>query len=181
MAEGNTSIRIQFTRPKRDAAKVAHDAGALAKGNVQIAKALTLGLQMLTFQAQKERFTGSGPFPVAANRLGNVSGRLKRDLHAETVEHTATGYQGKIGSAVEYFGAHEVGFEGDVSVRAHTRAAHTLQKRNMSRLEQSVRSHKRHLKIPARRPLRTAIEEHAAPIIGGQVHGAITRLLSSSL
>jgi len=178
---GEFSMRVKLTIPARDAETIARDAAILAKANGKIAKALTLGLQMLTFQAQKERFTGSGPFPVAANRLGNISGRLKRDLHAETVEHTPTGYQGKIGSAVEYFGAHEVGFEGDVSVRAHTRAAHTLQKRNMSRLEQSVRSHKRHLKIPARRPLRTAIEEHAETIIGGQVHGAITRLLSSSL
>ena len=169
MSIPQTSIRVRFAKPSQGSGDPLATAANVAKPSARIAKAITLGMRMLALQAQKERFTGQGPFPVAQKRLGVVTGRLRRDIHAEPATLTSTGYRGKIGSNVEYFGAHEVGFEGNVSVRAHTRAAHTIKKRNMSRLEQSVRAHVRHVKILARMPLRTAIEEHAERIIGAEV------------
>jgi hypothetical protein len=173
MSLPQTSIRVTFAKPPQGSGDPAAMAAAVAAPSARMAKALTLGMQKLAFRAQKERFTGQGPFPVAQKRLGVVSGRLRRDIHAETVTQTATGYRGRIGSNVEYFGAHEAGFEGDVSVRAHTRKPHTIAKRNLSRLEQSVRAHSRRVKIPARRPLRTAIEEHATEILGAEIRKAV--------
>lgn len=173
MSLPKTSIRVRFAKPSQGSGDPLAAAANMAKPSARMAQAITLGMQMLALQAQKERFTGQGPFPVAQKRLGVVSGRLRRDIHAENATLTSTGYRGKIGASVEYFGAHEVGFDGNVSVRAHTRAPHTIKKRNMSRLEQSVRAHTRHLKIIARMPLRTAIEEHAERIIGGEVGKAV--------
>lgn len=171
------SIRISFTKPKPSADKALAQAAVLAKPNETLRNALTLGMQEIALKAQKERFTGKGPFPVSQHRLGNVSGRLKRDIHAEDATITATGYSARIGSVVEYFGIHELGFEGSVSVRAHTRKPHTIAKRNMSRLEQSVRSHSRQVKVPARAPLRHAIEDHALPILDNAISRALRKLV----
>lgn len=160
--------------------------------NETLRQALTMGLMMLATVAQKERFTGQGPFAVSENRLGIVSGRLRRDLHSEPATLTATGYSGRIGASVSYFGPHEIGFEGVVSVRAHSRAAHTLSERPIagkngkvrtraaqSRLEQSVRAHKRKVKIPARRPLATAMEQHSVRVLGAAITKALKTLTTS--
>lgn len=173
---GNFSLRVRLAKSSPDAGEAIAKAEAMAVPNETMRQALALGMQKLAFKAQKERFTGQGPFPIAQKRLGNVTGRLKRDLHAEDVTITARGYRSRIGSVVEYFGAHEVGFEGDVSVRAHVRAAHTIKKRNMSRLEQSVRAHTRHVKILARMPLRTAIEEHSEAIFSEAIKKGVAAL-----
>jgi hypothetical protein len=42
-------------------------------------------------------------------------------------------------------------------------------------LPASVRAHSRRMNIPARKPLRTAIEEHGGKIIGGEIRAAIQR------
>ncbi len=169
------SFRIRFAPPSPDGREAIARVMAIAGPSETLRKAFTLGLQKLAFRAQKERFTGQGPFPVAQRRLGVVSGRLRRDLHAEDAVLTENGVSGRIGAAVEYFGAHEIGFDGTVSVRAHQRRAHTIKKKNLSRLEQSVRAHTKRMKVPARRPLRTAIEEHGGKIIGGKIRQAIQR------
>lgn len=141
-------------------------------------EAISVALLELATVAQRERFTGYGPFPVAEHRLGVVTGRLRRDLHAEPATKTSTGYTGRIGSPVEYFRAHEIGFDGDVTVHAHTRSAREVNRKAMERvskkgtkftikanrfslMEQSVRSFTRHMKVPARAPLATAIREHS--------------------
>jgi hypothetical protein len=163
------SIRITFAAPPRGGDPAAVHA-AQTRPNERMRQAISRGLQMLAFRAAKDRFTGKGPFPVSQRKLGNVSGRLKRDLHAEAATMTATGYRGRVGSVVEYFGPHEVGFSGQVSVRAHSRKAYTVGgKRGYTVLPQSVRAHSKTLKIPARQPLATAIREHGQAIIGGEI------------
>jgi hypothetical protein len=86
-----------------------------------------------------------------------------------------------------------VGFEGTVQVKAHKRDAREVKRKKQTRvtksgkavsiranrfslLEQSVRAHSRKVSIPARRPLRTAIEKHSARIIGLELTRAINTL-----
>lgn len=170
------SIRVQFAKPSQDVGDVVAEVRKVKGGDKRMADGITLGLQMLTLRVQKDRFTGKGPFPVADKKLGVVSGRLRRDLHAEKAEITGSGYSGRIGAAVEYFGAHELGFSGTVQVPAHTRKAYTT-RRGYSVLEQSVRSHSKQMKVPKRMPLRGGIEEHSMRILGGQINKTIETIL----
>ena len=171
------SIRIKLVKPSRDVRDVMARMLRVRNGDEILRKNLELGLQLLTTQIQKERFTGKGAFPVSEKRLGVVTGRLRRDLHSEKVTIGGGRYQGRIGSAVEYFAAHELGFSGRVNVPAHKRSAYTT-RRGYSVLEQSVRGHSKQMKIPKRAPLRTGIEEHSARIIGGAANRAMTLIFS---
>jgi hypothetical protein len=181
---GNFSIRVRLAKPSQDGGDALAKAKELAAPNAKIAQAITLGMQKLVFRAQKERFTGQGPFPVSERKLGVVTGRLRRDLHAEQAVLTGTGYSIRSGSNVEYFGAHEVGFDGSVNVKAHTRYPKTsIQKTRRGKQVSiriadknrpiSVRAHTRKMKVAARMPLRTAIEQHAGTIVGAAISKAL--------
>lgn len=184
------SIRVTLAKPSRDGEAALAKAAALSRPNEAMRSALSLGMQKLAFRAQNERFTGQGPFPVSARKLGNVSGRLKRELHAEPATISGRGYGGRIGAAVKYFGAHEVGFSGVVQVPEHRRDAYTVKRRAQSRtsktgkqfsvranqysvLPGSVRAHSRKMNVPARKPLRTAIEEHGPKILGESIRKGV--------
>lgn len=184
------SIRLQFAKPPQGGGDPVAMMAALAEPNERMRGALSLGLQKLAFRAQKERFTGQGPFPVSQNRLGVVSGRLRRDLHSEPAEITGRGYSGRIGAAVEYYGAHELGFSGTVNVPAHKRDARTVDRKAQTRttksgkavsirsnqfslLPQSVRAHTRKVTIPKRAPLATAITQHGEAILGAEISKVI--------
>jgi len=170
------SIRMtvsELTRGSRDPIAAAQD---LMRPNEKIRKAIDAGLQQLVYLGTKERFQGKGPFPVSQHRLGNVTGRLKQDLYAGKTVISGNGYIGKAGSSVTYFGIHEFGFVGNVSVRAHIRARHTLPKKKMSRLEQSVRAHSRKLNIPARAPFQNAIADHGQRLVVNSIRQAIQSL-----
>lgn len=120
---------------------------------------------------QRARFTGTGPFPVSEQKLGHRSRRLIRSLGASraVVRDAASLKVGTgIGSNVKYFGAHEFGFEGSVSVPAHTRQMpETARVSSSGRAytvpahTQTVRAHSRRMKVPERRPLRAGLEEEA--------------------
>lgn len=163
------SLRVDLAAVTR--AHGAVTAMATLRESPAMQQAFSAGLLELTMVAQKERFTGHGPFPVADKKLGVVTGRLRRDLHAEPAVRTEQGFRGRIGSAVEYFRAHELGYSGTVQVPAHKRGRYTVAKRGYSVLEQSVRAHTRKVNIPRREPLMTAISEHSARIF----NAAITR------
>lgn len=186
------SIRVSLAGLSPDGREIAAMMDRIVHPNETLRNSISLGLQMLALRVQKERFTGQGPFPVADKKLGVKSGRLSRDLHAEPAAVTGNGYSGRIGTAVEYFAAHELGFEGEVSVRAHVRSAHTLSKKKItnskgkvqirpaqSRLEQSVRAHKRKVKIPKREPLRTGIEQHAPAILRTQIRKGLEAITNA--
>lgn len=187
------SIRITLATPPQGGGDPSAMLDALVQPNEEIRKALSLGLDLLAKQAAKERFRGKGPFPVSQNRLGVVSGRLVQDLYGADARITADGYTGQVGSRLEYFGAHEVGFSGTVQVPAHTRDSYQVNRKRQTRtsksgkpvsiranrysvLPHSVRAHSKKLNIPARKPLRTAIEEHAGTILGAEIDKAVTRI-----
>lgn len=185
------SVRVDFAAASQAGRTVDR---AAAMGNSEVMRqAISAGLLELSFVAQKERFTGAGPFPVAEKRLGVDTGRLRRDLHAEPAEMVSSGYRGRIGSVVEYFGAHELGFDGSVDVPAHTRDRRTVKRKaktftrkgkqvsiranQFSLLEQSVRAHKKRMKIPRREPLATAIREHSVRIMGEAMQKGADQIL----
>lgn len=118
---------------------------------------------------KRSRFTGNGPFPVAQSKLGHVSRRLIRALTASRAviaDANKLIVNSALGSNVVYFGAHEFGFDGPVSIPAHTREMpETVRTSSGGRSfrvrahTQQVKSHSRRLRIPERRPLRAGLEE----------------------
>lgn len=187
------SLRIELAVDVQGARKALADAMQCTRGNETVRKAIDLGMQKLAFQAQKERFTGNGPFPVSENRLGVVSGRMRRAIYARAATITADGYEAKIGAAVEYFAAHEFGFNGTVQVPQHQREAYSVNRAARTRtskkgkefsvranqfsvLPGSVRAHARKVNIPARKPMRTAIEQHGARILSAAIKAALKNL-----
>lgn len=180
------SLRVRFAKPSQEGGDALAAAREVSAPNEGMRRAITRGAQKLVLKAQKDRFTGQGPFPVAESRLGVVSGRLRRDLHAEEAVMSATGYTVRMGATVEYFGAHERGFQGTVQVPAHTREAYTVNRKPISRtgkngktvsiranqfsvLPTSVRAHTRKMKVPARKPLATAITQHGGATFGREI------------
>jgi hypothetical protein len=136
-----------------------------------------VGLEVVGL-AVKGRFTGQGPFPVSQNKLGVVTGRLRRSIRSTKAQVNLRTGQISIsfGSNVAYFAIHEFGFHGDVQVKAHTRRLAggatyrrgKLTKGYQERLKKNlrtggkafaqVRQHKRKVKTPARKPLGTQLE-----------------------
>lgn len=142
--------------------------------------AIQRGLQTVVLKVQRTRFSAKGPFPVSERKLGIRTGRLRRDLHSETVTIQARGYRGRVGSVVEYFGAHEQGFSGTVNVRAHSRRAYNRGgKRGYTVLPQSVRAHTKQVNIPKREPLAAGLREHAEPILRAEVSRGIASMLKA--
>lgn len=104
--------------------------------------------------------------------LGVVTGRLRRSVRPAKARVFGNVIWSAIGSNVRYAGAHEFGFQGTVTVRAHTRRfarfegqaislkdAKTLQGRSkkvnpgLHQGQQQVRSHSRKMNIQARAPI----------------------------
>ena len=154
-----------------DAARAAGVVDALAgmAGHPEMLRAFDRAAQQLVRVAMEERFTGKGPYPVSEKKLGVVTGQMRRLLYAAEAARTEKGISVRVGSAVEYFAAHELGFDGDVSVRQHARSRHTMKSKRYSRMEQSVRAHTRHMHVPKREPLMAAIRDHASALFGAEL------------
>lgn len=116
----------------------------------------------------------SGPRPL---RLDRRTGRLRGSIAVSVEDAAGSGVRGKIGTNVVYARAHEKGFRGAVSVRAHTRK---VKSRNVYGAERRVsksgkayakkvvaatglafvKGHTRRMNLPARPFLRPAIEDN---------------------
>lgn len=143
-----------------------------------LGRAFGSAAQEVLGRAIKNRFTGSGPFPVSQNRLGVKSHRLRKSLRATRPQvNTAAGTVSvSLGSNVSYYAGHEFGFRGRVQVKGHVRKALAGTTRTFrgkltkaasagskARLQSGrgnysyVRPHSRRLNIPARAPLGTEL------------------------
>jgi hypothetical protein len=181
------SLRVRF---KKAESAVDPDAAArtLVMGNETIRAGLSGALLEINRLAQRERMTGHGPFPPEEQKLGIVTQNLRRMQHTEPVKATDKGYSGRIGNQVEYFRAHEFGVATTVNVPEHRRRAHTVHKTTTtktgktrrkaiySRLEQTVRAHTVQMRIPARRPLGAAIDQHSKRVIDAAMKSALRKL-----
>ena len=115
--------------------------------------------------------------------LKNQSGTLRRSLKIMPIRHTkdsVTGTVNTAGSKVKYAAVHEFGYDGMVSVRAHTRRSlqqikEATKKRSLGKGRMGpkqlyisnkhkgqgavqVRAHSRHMKLPKRSFLGSALE-----------------------
>lgn len=135
------------------------------------------------------RFTGKGPFAASDHRLGVVTNRLRASLRATAAQVDGPSLTFQIGSNVEYFGAHEAGFQGAVSVRPHRRRITKKQsfkfggratRRVVQKQDAAVSAHTRQVNIPARAPLRTGLEE-SAPIYEQRLGRVLQRTIVLSV
>jgi hypothetical protein len=146
-----------------------------------VARGMSRAGQVVLGQAVKNRFTGQGPFPVAQNRLGVVTNRLRKSLRVTRPQINAGSSEVTMGfgSDVKYFGLHEFGFKGKVQVRGHTRRSVArdtptpkgkvnraeVNRRKVAILVKSrgnysyVRPHARNLNIAARAPMSTQLRQ----------------------
>lgn len=127
--------------------------------------------------AHAQRHYLSGPRP---QRLGVRTNRLRSSLTAAPARVTGDSVISSIGTNVAYAGAHEFGFDGSVTVRAHQRNIFRSHQtgggsvfdmrtgrvrrqavRTISLLQgqATVRSHARRVKMRARPFLRPAVED----------------------
>ena len=112
---------------------------------VQEVQAQTIGL---AGYVKREKLSGQ----VLKNRTGT----LRRSINAR-VTQTATAVSGSVGTTLRYAGAHEHGFDGIVTVRAHLR-------RLKSGRTTTVRAHSMQMHLPERSFLRSALHELAPGI-----------------
>lgn len=154
---------------------------AMRNGNVRFARACVRGInraaQEIVGIAVKESFTGKGPFPVSQNRLGVVTGRLRKSIRAtRAMLNASTGeIEVSFGSNVKYFANHEFGMTGTQQVKGHVRRLTGAQsfrrgkltKKSSNNLKSvlqrggkttaNVRPHSRKVDVPARAPLGTVL------------------------
>lgn len=130
----------------------------------------------------EKRLSGKGPFPVEQHRLGERTHRLRPSLRRTNSVVTGGAVEGSIGTNVEYAGVHEFGFEGEVTVAGHARKRFAMQtfvgvgkrnpRRKVRKADVTVGAFKRHMKVLARAPITTGVEERI-PATGLAVSRAI--------
>lgn len=97
------------------------------------------------------------------------TGTLRRSINRR-VETTDSGTTAVVGTNVRYAAVHEYGFDGDVTVKAHTRrsalqmSAKRTQRAKKSEGETHVRSFTRHMRMPERSFLRSEVRSRADEI-----------------
>jgi hypothetical protein len=130
----------------------------------------------------EKRLTGKGPFPPAEHRLGERTHRLRPSLRRTDSEVSGSAVMGSIGTNVIYAGVHEYGFDGEVTIRPHSRKRIETQsfaglgkrtlRRKVRKADTFVGAFKRRMKLPARAPITTGVEERI-PALGAGISQAI--------
>ena len=123
--------------------------------------------------------------------LKNQTGTLRRKVNQQVVSDDQA-VVGKVGVKLSYAAAHEFGFDGMVTVKAHLRRAKaqmalalrtrkdgsTFHSSNgKGQGEISVKSFERHMKLPERSYLRSALREMAPDIQAG-LEAAVRKAVS---
>lgn len=146
-----------------------------------ILRGVEKGSQELLGLILKERFTGSGPFPVSARKLGVKSGRLRRDVRFTKPQIESDGKVSvRVGSTLPYWASHEYGFKGDVSVRAAKvkNINNAFGGGRFSILAHTRKAHKRRVNIPERSMTRAAIEQHSVRVYSKKIEEELSKLLN---
>ena len=101
--------------------------------------------------------------------LHTRTGTLRRSIN-RSISQSGDGVVATVGTNVKYAGVHEYGFDGVVTVKDHLRAC-----KNGGTAE--VKSHTRHMKLPERSFLRSALRE-MVPQIKEDIRSAALKALS---
>jgi phage gpG-like protein len=133
-----------------------------------LARAVTrLGLE-LQRKIQSEKLSGQV--------LGVRSGALRSSINTEVAD-SATEISATVGTGSCYAAAHEFGFDGTVGVRAHLRRITAAFGHPIRPTTVSVRAHSRHMHLPERSFLRSALAE-MAPAIEAELRAAMAESLA---
>lgn len=118
----------------------------------QVSRSITrLTLQLLT-RVKEEKLSGQV--------LKNRTGRLRRSINSRFDTASGGKVAGYVGTNVEYAKIHELGFNGNMTVKAHLRQiTQAFGKKLLSPKMVEVRSHSRHVNLPERSFLRSALKE----------------------
>ncbi|WHZ16003.1 MAG: hypothetical protein OJF52_002851 [Nitrospira sp.] len=124
----------------------------------QLTPAIRKGLQQgmgrallrLTRYVKQSKLTGQA--------LHVRTGRLRRSIHSE-MQTTPIMIEGTGGTNVKYARAHEFGFDGQVGVKAHLRTIKQAFRRAIAPIQIQVSAHSRHMHLPERSFLRSALKE----------------------
>jgi hypothetical protein len=181
------AIRGQFTVKRDDSVGEILELLKGRRSFAQIREALLRGVEagnlQLLARIQKERLTGSGPFPVSQKRLGVVSGRLRRSMRFSRPTFDRGILRTSVGTNVVYFGKHEFGGGGrQVRVKAAKVKAHTKTKLFGRRQRVEIPAHTRKAytrkdNTPKREPVQAALREHATRIYGITLEKTLRRVL----
>lgn len=140
-----------------------------------ISRGISRGAQIVAGKIMQSRLTGKGPFPVAAHRLGVVTGRLRQSLRATAAKVEGNDITASIGSNVSYAKTHEFGFSGPAQIKAHQRTIkQAFGKPLASAKTVKVKAHKRKVTMPERSPIQTGIKENL-PVIEKEITREIIR------
>ena len=108
------------------------------------------------------------------------TGRLMHSV-GETVVTEGDRITGIVSTPVKYAPAHEFGFKGTVTVRAHLRTVKQAFGRPISPVQATVREHTAKMNLPERSFLRSALREmEQSGAIGDEISAAIQRALGKA-
>jgi phage gpG-like protein len=133
-------------------------------------------VKKLTFKLQakikNEKLTG---------QVLNVrTGRLRRSINAEFQELSGGLIQGLVGTNVPYAKPHEYGFSGEQQVKEYVQKRKQVFGRMLKDpIQVTIRAHVRHVNIPEKSFMRSALEELRPEIIE-EFQAAIKRGLSGT-
>jgi hypothetical protein len=171
---------IKFTLDHNATAIVARLEAFPRRMGVAIVRTLDEQNELTIGSITENRLTGSGPFPVEEHRLGVVSNVLRRSLRKSKATINGNTIESAIGTNVSYAGAHEFGFHGTVTVKAHRSTNQHVdliqvggdrilprwqsvgekgRKKKVASGLVTVKPHQKILNIPERAPIRTGINE----------------------
>lgn len=103
------------------------------------------------------------------------TGRLRRSIHSE-MSSTPEEIIGIVGTDVAYARVHEFGFTGEVNVRQHLRTIKQAFGRSIEPTQILVGAHGRHVSLPERSFLRSALQEMEPEILAGIRRAVVTAL-----
>lgn len=109
--------------------------------------------------------------------LGVVTNRLRSSIRVSNTVVTSDGVQTSIGTNVVYAGAHEFGFNGNITVRSHSRTIKKIFGKRVAPRSQTVREHTRRMHLPERSFIRRTLYERA-PAYTAAIGTAIARILT---
>lgn len=140
-----------------------------ASTQVELEKSITVLTLKLLRNVKESKLSGQ----VLKNRTGT----LRRSIN-QRVDTTSTGVTGTVGTNKSYAAVHEYGFDGQVTVRAHMRQikqAFGVALKTPKEIQ--VNSFSRHMRMPERSFLRSALREMDNEI-KTEISAALKRALS---
>jgi phage gpG-like protein len=157
-------ITVELIGDARLVARLDAMPGRLRDGLARTVTRLGLELQR---KVQDEKLTGQ----VLKVRTGS----LRSSINTRT-ERSASEVAASVGTNIAYGRVHEYGFDGTVGVRAHLRQITQAFGRPIAPTAVAVRAHSRHVHLPERSFLRSALAE-LAPRIEEELRLAVDEAL----